>query len=85
MVAVDYYGGISDPIVTEYFTILHDGYAGSAAVQRLATIAAACGCTHALRNNDLNDLCFEIQQGRKPQQIHYKKDGKYFRVTRREF
>ena len=85
MVAVYYYGGISDPIVTEYFTILHDGYAGSAAVQRLATIAAACGCTHALRNNDLNDLCFEIQQGRKPQQIHYKKDGKYFRVTRREF
>ena len=85
MIAVDYYGGISDPIVTEYFTILHDGYAGSAAIQRLATIAIGSGCSHAIRNNDLKDICSEMQTGRKPHTIHYKKDGKYFRVTRREF
>jgi DNA repair protein RadD len=86
MIAVDYYGGISDPIVTEYFTILHGGYAGSAAIQRLATIAIGSGCSHAIRNNGLNQICSDMQTGRKPHTIHYKKEGKHFSiVTRREF
>lgn len=85
MVALDYYGAISDPIVTEYFTVLHEGYAGSASIQKLATIATQCGAVSAMQHSDLEDICFEMNRGRKPDRIHYKKDGKYFRVTRRQF
>jgi DNA repair protein RadD len=85
MIAVDYYGGISDPVITEYFTILHEGYAGSAATQRLATIASQCGAISAMQHSALSDICAVMQTGRKPDQISYKKDGKYYRVLRREF
>jgi hypothetical protein len=85
MVALDYYGGISDPIVTEYFLLLHEGYAGSASIQKLATIASQCGAVSAMQHSDLEDICSEMNRGRKPDRIHYKKDGKYFRVMRREF
>jgi len=85
MIAVDYYGGLSDPVITEYFTILHDGYAGSAATQRLATIASACGAVGAMQHSQIDEICAAMQTGRKPHQISYKKDGKFFRVMRREF
>jgi DNA repair protein RadD len=85
MIALDYYGGISDPIITEYFTILHEGYSGTAAVQRLSTIASQCGAVLAMQRLELEDICDEMNKGRKPDKISYKKDGKYFRVTRREF
>jgi DNA repair protein RadD len=85
MIAVDYYGGISDPVITEYFTILHEGYAGSAAMQKLASIANRCGAVTAMQESKLTDICAALQVGRKPRQISYKKDGKYYRVMRREF
>lgn len=85
MIAVDYYGGLSDPIITEYFTILHEGYAGAAAVQRLSSIASQCGALSAMQHSELDDICAELGKGRKPSEISYKKDGKYFRVMRREF
>jgi DNA repair protein RadD len=85
MIAVDYYGAFSDPVVTEYFTILHDGYSGATAAQKLAAIAAKSGAVNALKHDDLGSICAELNFGRKPQLVSYKKDGKFFRVTRREF
>jgi len=85
MIAVDYYGTLSDPVVTEYFTILHDGYSGETAAQKLASIAARSGAVNALKHDDLGSICAELNFGRKPQLVSYKKDGKFFRVTRREF
>jgi DNA repair protein RadD len=85
MIAVDYYGYLSDPVVTEYFTILHDGYSGTAAAQKLASIATQSGAVNALKHDDLGSICAELKFGRKPQLISYKKDGKFFRVTKREF
>lgn len=85
MLAVSYYGGLSDPIVTEYFTIRSGGWAETSATQRLAAIAAQCGATSAMQLSDLNDISAELQQGRKPIEIRYIKDGKFFRVLRREF
>jgi DNA repair protein RadD len=85
MVAVDYYGGLSDPIITEYFPITHDGYAGAAAAQKLATISSRCGAISAMSYSDPEDICRGMQIGRKPKKIGYKKDGKYFRVTSRDF
>lgn len=85
MIAVDYYGGLSDPLITEYFTILHEGYAGQRALQNLASIAAQASCLEAMRSNDLDTICALMQTGTIPSQIDYKKDGKYFRVMRRIF
>jgi DNA repair protein RadD len=85
MIAVDYYGGLSDPVITEYFPITHDGYAGTAAAQKLAAIANRCGAASAMSCSDLDDICRGMQMGDKPKKINYKKDGKYFRVTRRDF
>lgn len=85
MIAVDYYGKISDPIITEFFTILHDGYAGQKAIQTLASIAAQCNALNAVRSNDLAEIVARLSAGRLPKLIEYKKDGKYFRVTKRVF
>jgi DNA repair protein RadD len=85
MIAVDYYGGISDPVITEYFTILHEGYAGQRAMQTLASIAAQSGALDAVRSNELPEIALKMSAGRRPSMIEYKKDGKYFRVLRRLF
>jgi DNA repair protein RadD len=85
MIAVDYYGGLSDPLITEFFTILHDGYAGQRAMQNLASIAAQCNALDAVRSDDLAQIAARLSAGRLPKMIEYKKDGKYFRVTKRIF
>jgi DNA repair protein RadD len=85
MIAVDYYGGLSDPLITEFFTILHDGYAGQRAMQNLASIAAQCNALDAVRSDDLAQIAARLSGGRLPKMIEYKKDGKYFRVTKRIF
>lgn len=85
MIAVDYYGGLSDPLITEFFTILHDGYAGQRAMQTLASIAAQCNALDAVRSDDLAQIAARLSAGRLPKMIEYKKDGKYFRVTKRIF
>jgi len=85
MIAVDYYGGLSDPLITEFFTILHDGYAGQRAMQTLASIAAQCNALDAVRSDDLAQIAARLSAGRLPKMIEYKKDGKYFRVTKRLF
>jgi DNA repair protein RadD len=85
MIAVDYYGALSDPLITEFFTILHDGYAGQRAMQTLASIAAQCNALDAVRSDNLAEIASRLSAGRLPQMIEYKKDGKYFRVTKRVF
>jgi DNA repair protein RadD len=85
MLAVDYYGALSDPVVTEYFTIGYDGYAGTAAAQRLAEIAAKSGSVSALAYSDLGEICEILKTGRKPKSITYRRDGKFFKVTSRDF
>ena len=85
MIAVDYYGALSDPLITEFFTILHDGYAGQRAMQTLASIAAQCNALDAVRSDDLAEIAARLSAGRLPKLIEYQKDGKYFRVTKRVF
>lgn len=85
MIALDYYGMLYDPVVTEYFTILHDGYSGAAAAQKLASIATKSGAYNAMKHNDLGSICAELNLGTKPKLISYKKDGKFYRVIKREF
>jgi DNA repair protein RadD len=83
MLAVTYYGGLSDPPVTEYLPVLHDGYAGQKAAQTFVTIARQAGVeTNA---QGLDEAVKSMAGSRPPALIEYKKDGKFFRVIRRDW
>lgn len=82
MLAVTYYGMLSDPSVTEYFTIMHDGYAGQKARRTLGEIAHDAGVTLE-PNETLIGLAAKLGLSRPPYMIRYKKDGKFYRVLER--
>lgn len=85
MLAVTYYGDIlSSQAVTEYFPVLHGGYAGSKALYTLCQIAAQSNTVPG----NLYDLDVAVQSlsgGTKPKQIKFKRDGKFYRVVGRTF
>jgi len=83
MLAVTYYGGLSDPPVTEYLPVLHDGYAGQKAAQTFVTIARQAGVEkHA---QGLDEAVASMKGSCPPALVEYKKDGKFFRIIRREW
>lgn len=88
MLAVTYYGGLSDRAITEYLPILHDGYAGQKAMQSLLTIATAArtrGIADAAMSgtDGLDRLAEHMTNSTHPASIKYKADGKFYRVLRR--
>lgn len=88
MICVTYYGDLSDQPITEYLTILHDGYAGRKAVSTMAAIARQCGAMMAIRDlplEDINGICDAMNRHRAPSAVKYEKDGKYYRVKHREW
>lgn len=86
MLAVTYYGGLSDPAVTEYLAITHDGYAGQMAVQKLITIAErACIVPGGLNVPTMLDMAQNLNNAKPPSMIEFRKDGKFFKVTRRRW
>lgn len=89
MVAVTYYGALSDPGVTEYFPILHDGYAGDKAARQVWEIAKQSGAGNAGLFVDGVLDCAEVsrymQDGTPPAVIEYKRDGKFYRVIKRSW
>lgn len=82
MLKVTYYGALSDPPVTEYFTVLHDGYAGEKAIRMIRFIADKA---HAPlpANPTLEDGAEILTLGVPPATINYRKDGKFYRVLKR--
>ena len=82
MLAVTYYGGLSDPVVTEYITILHDGYAGQKARRTIGEIAHAAGVA-LLSDEPLDDFAKRLYDGKMPSKIVFRRDGKYHRVLDR--
>jgi DNA repair protein RadD len=80
MLAVTYYGGLSDPAVTEYLAVTHDGYAGQRARKNFAEIAHKAGVIFDYSFADLHDIAKQMTEGTPPQIIEYKKDGKFFTV-----
>jgi DNA repair protein RadD len=86
MLAVTYYGSLSDGPITEYLPILHDGYAGQMALQKLLGIARSANCVNAVLYSKGHDIAIEInKQSTPPSMIEYRKDGKFFKVTRRRW
>lgn len=82
MLKVTYYGALSDPPVTEYFTVLHEGYAGEKAIRVVRSIADKA---HAPlpANPTLEDGAEILTLGIPPATISYRKDGKFYRVLKR--
>lgn len=84
MLKVTYYGALSDPPVNEYLAVTHDGYAGQKALATLHDIVIK---SYALLDNidDLEDAAAALTSGTPPATIRYSKDGKFYRVIRREW
>ena len=86
MLAVTYYGSLSDGPITEYLPILHEGYAGQMALQKLLGIARSANCVNAVLYAKGHDIAIEInKQSTPPSMIEFRKDGKFFKVTRRKW
>lgn len=84
MLAVIYYGDLSDRPVTEYLPVAHEGYAGQKALNLLATICANAG-VQLHPDSTLQETADALNDGDKPALIRYRRDGKFDRVTAREW
>jgi len=84
MLAVTYYGGLSDAPITEYLPVLHDGYAANKAMRLLLTMASSGGVS-LLNIEGLEAISSMMNTARAPSLIEFKKDGKFYRVIRREW
>ena len=83
MLMVSYYGGLSDPPISEYLCLNHEGYAGQKAARLLAQIAKDSGVEVSPTVATLDVIAGIMNSGKPPRQIEYKRDGKYHRVMRR--
>ena len=83
MLKIRYYGGISDPTVTEYLPVTHDGYAGDKARGMLAKMANEANAPTL--PDTLEGVVDVMNFAKYPARIQFKRDGKYFRVTGRSW
>lgn len=84
MIAVTYYGGLSDPAITEYLPIMHEGYAGQKALQQLVTMAERGQIAPGgLNVQTIDEMVANLNQTHPPRSIEFKRDGKFFRVMKR--
>ena len=83
MLAVSYYGGLSDPPIIEYFPVTHDGYAGQKAAQLIFRLGMESKAQIKVIETDLEVMAQSMNTGAPPRSIEYKKDGKFFRVLKR--
>jgi DNA repair protein RadD len=85
MLALSYYGGLSDLPVTEYLAVCHDGYAGEKSRRLLTDIAYKAGVTLNYSVADLHEMAQQLTEGQPPSAIEYKKSGKFFTVLKRSW
>jgi len=85
MLAVTYYGVLSDIPVTEYLCITHEGYAGSKAYDLLFHIANKSNCEDLYSCKEVTDFSNVLNAANPPSLIEYTKDGKFYRVINRSW
>jgi DNA repair protein RadD len=86
MLAVTYYGGLSDAPITEYLPILHEGYAGQRAMGLLLSIANSASIVPGgLNVQTMIEMVQNMNNATPPKLIEYRKDGKFFRVMKRSW
>jgi DNA repair protein RadD len=86
MLAVTYYGALSDKPITEYFPVLHDGYAGEKSRRLLVEIGNNVGLM--VTGNEAKGIDYIaslMNKGAAPTTITYKQDGKFYRVLTRSW
>ena len=85
MIKVQYYSKLlSDPVISEYFPVTHDGFAGRKARLLLAQIADQAK-VKIYNLVVLDEICSTLNKGKAPNDILYKKEGKYYRVIKRNW
>jgi DNA repair protein RadD len=86
LLAVTYYGGLSDAPITEYLPILHEGYAGQRAMGQLVSMAnSASIAPGGLNVQTMIEMVQNLNNAMPPKLIEYRKDGKFFRVLKRSW
>ena len=90
MLAVSYYGGLSDPAIVEYFPVTHEGYAGEKARRNVYMIMSLSDVRVEHLNGPIEEDLDQISNiindnSSPPTTIEYKKDGKFFRVMKRSW
>ena len=90
MLCVDYENAeLTGDKVTEYITILHDGYARYRAEMTLRAIIDGCGADISTLDgeseNYLDDIAEVLNSAKAPDSITIKKDGRYYRVLGRRW
>lgn len=83
MVKVKYYGGLSDPVITEYFPITHDGVVKNRAYNQLREIALESFNTGSPTALGADALVRWFNTGKPPSMIKYIKNGKFYEVKAR--
>ena len=84
MLAVTYYGALSEKPITEYLPINHEGYAGQKALGHLLAMKAKSGAPDTT-DHSLDGISASMNAGMPPANITYKQDGKFYRVLTREW
>ena len=84
MLAVTYYGALSDTPITEYLTVLHDGYAADKAMRLLLTMANSGGVS-LVGIEGLEAIAAKMNSAKAPSLVEFKKDGKFYRVIKRSW
>jgi len=83
MLKLSYYGGISDPIVIEYLTVLHDGYAGEKAIRLLKSFMSHSNVIYD-GIEDMDELATTLNNFvTMPAAIKYLREGKFFKIVER--
>jgi DNA repair protein RadD len=86
LLAVTYYGGLSDAPITEYLPILHEGYAGQRAMSLLLSIANSASIVDGgLNVQTMIEMVQNMNNATPPKLIEFRKDGKFFRVLKRSW
>jgi len=87
MLSLTYYGGLSDPPVTEYLAVTHDGYAGEKSRRLLTDISYQSGYRYGRKSHtgDLHEIAQLLTESQPPSHIEFKREGKFFTVLKRSW
>jgi DNA repair protein RadD len=83
MLSLTYYGSLSDPPVTEYLAVTHDGYAGEKSRRLLADIAYKAGVVLDYGTAELHEMAQTLTESQPPSAIEFRREGKFFTVLQR--
>lgn len=81
MLSCTYYGALSDPAVTEYHPVVHEGYAGEKARRAVIQIAVKSGANDL--SDDLGAMAKSLTESQAPTVLRFKRDGRFHRVIER--